>query len=188
MWTTKRDAERNRKRDFRYQKHSLVPSRHIHSATCSSSPLSSFPYSLGCWINSIVARLSWRLIVEYHVTRPITAGRPSEPAADPMVPWRLPWQPQEAGRDGGAGGKLVVLCHPKSEPWKAGSHMFMHFFGVPISVEILRLSCFLSNLIIQFYSSYSDKAWNNQSHSVFTACFESVEQPEKWSSNSKVKA
>lgn len=39
MWTTKRDAERNRKRDFRYQKHSLVPSRHIHSATCSSSSL-----------------------------------------------------------------------------------------------------------------------------------------------------
>lgn len=53
-----------------------------------------------CELTALLAGLSWRRIIEYHVTRPVTARRSSRPvcvrASDPELPWHVVWQPPEA--------------------------------------------------------------------------------------------
>lgn len=64
-----------------------IPTPHCAATTHQQvdRALSPAAHTLRSGLNSTAGRLSWCPIVECHVARPATAGRPSEPAADLMV-------------------------------------------------------------------------------------------------------
>lgn len=98
-----------------YLIHNMLISKYILHTTVllHNTCIASNSYSMGCWINNIVARLSWCLIIEYHA---IPAWRPSEPIQ--TIPWSHDMylgNQKKAGQSPGSQEMSVVLCHLVSQ-------------------------------------------------------------------------